>query len=95
MNFFKGCPGSKRIKEPFPESIRCACGMEIEIWSDETEATCYYCRQKVRRRMPGSCLDWCSKAKECIGTERYEKYKAIIEPEIEKYRKDVWVNKVN
>jgi hypothetical protein len=37
MSFFDGCPGSKRIKEPFPENIKCACGKEIEIWSDETE----------------------------------------------------------
>jgi len=57
MSFFDGCPGSKRIKEPFPENIRCACGKEIEIWSDETEATCLHCKKKVSRNMPQSCLD--------------------------------------
>jgi hypothetical protein len=75
MSFFDTCPGSKRIKEPFPESIKCSCGREIEIWSDETETVCPYCRQKARRCMPGSCLDWCGVAKECVGPEKYERYK--------------------
>ena len=75
MSFFDTCPGSKRIKEPFPENIKCACGRETEIWSDETEATCPYCGKKAGRHMSSSCLDWCSMAKECIGAEKYRKYK--------------------
>ena len=75
MSFFDGCPCSKRVKEPFPENIKCACGKEIEIWSDETETICSYCKRKTARCLPVSCLDWCSMAKECIGLEKYEKYK--------------------
>jgi hypothetical protein len=75
MGFFDGCPGSKRIKEPFPENIRCRCGKEIEIWSDEVETNCPYCKRKLSRNMPQSCLDWCSMAKECIGEKKFEKYK--------------------
>lgn len=74
MSFFDGCPGSKRIKQPFPENIRCRCGKEVEIWSDETETVCPHCKRKVDRNMPQSCLDWCSMAKECIGPEKYRKY---------------------
>jgi hypothetical protein len=75
MSFFDTCPGSKRIKEPFPETIKCQCGKEIEIWSDETEATCHYCDKKINRGISGSCLDWCSVAKECVGEEKYNRYK--------------------
>jgi hypothetical protein len=75
MSFFDTCPGSKRIKEPFPESVKCSCGKEIEIWSDEAETVCPYCRQKAARCMPGSCLDWCSCAKECVGPDKYKRHK--------------------
>ena len=75
MSFFDTCPGSKRIKEPFPENIKCICGREIEIWSDEVFAVCPYCKSKVSREMPQSCLDWCGMAKECIGEDKYNRYK--------------------
>lgn len=75
MSLFDGCPGSKRIRQPFPENIRCRCGKEVEIWSDETETVCPYCKKNVNRNMPPSCLDWCSMAKECIGLEKFKKYK--------------------
>lgn len=75
MSLFEGCPGSKRIREPFPESIKCMCGEEIEIWSDEVDTVCPHCKKKVDRSMPQSCLDWCSMAKDCIGRGKFEKYK--------------------
>ncbi len=75
MSFFDGCPGSKRVREPFPETIKCSCGKEIEIWSDEVETLCPHCKKKVSRDMPQSCLDWCSMAKDCIGPEKYKRYK--------------------
>ena len=75
MSFFDTCPGSKRIKEPFPENIKCSCGKEIEIWSDEAETVCPHCRKKAYRDMPSSCIDWCSVAKECIGAQKFGKYK--------------------
>jgi len=71
---FKECPGSKRIKKPFPEEIECTCGQMVEIWSDEASAVCNNCKRKVTRKMLPSCLDWCSLAKECIGKEKYKKY---------------------
>jgi hypothetical protein len=68
------------IKAPFPENIKCACGREIEIWSDETETTCPHCKKKAYRYIHGSCLDWCAMAKECIGAEKYERYKNQMRP---------------
>ena len=79
MGFFDGCPGSKRIREPFPENIRCICGRDVEIWSDELETECVYCKRVVKKDdVPLSCLDWCNVAKECIGSDkfyRYQKYR--------------------
>jgi len=67
MSFMDGCPGSKRIKEPYPEEIKCRCGAVIEIFSDETSVKCKKCGKKVSRKLPPTCLDWCAMAKECIG----------------------------
>lgn len=75
MSLFGKCPGADKIRQPKPEDIICACGKEIEIWSDEMRVTCPYCRKKVERKMfTTSCLDWCSKARECVGEEKYKKY---------------------
>jgi len=75
MSFFDGCPGSKRIRQPFPEIIKCSCGKEIEIFSDEVQTICFYCRKKVTRTIPSSCLDWCKMAKDCVGPGKFKKYK--------------------
>lgn len=74
MTLFKECPGSERIKKPYPEEINCACGYLVEIWSDETSTICKNCARKISRKMPPSCLDWCSMAKDCLGAEKYKKY---------------------
>jgi hypothetical protein len=72
MSFFNTCPGSKNIKEPFPENIKCLCGKDVEIWSDEVEAMCAYCHRKAARCLAPSCLDWCKMAKECLGVYKYK-----------------------
>jgi len=74
MSLFNSCPGSKRIKQPFPEETKCNCGQTVEIWSDETAVVCKKCGKKVTREMLPSCLDWCSMAKECIGEQKYKNY---------------------
>jgi hypothetical protein len=74
VTLFKECPGSKRIKNPFPEEIKCNCGHTVEIWSDEVNAVCKKCKRRVTRDMLPSCLDWCSMAKECVGEEKYKRY---------------------
>jgi HD superfamily phosphodiesterase len=55
--------------------IKCpSCSGEIEIWTDELQATCPNCKKTVTREAGASCLDWCSYAKECLGAEGYNKY---------------------
>ena len=74
MSLFKGCPGAKEIREVRPEDMECPqCGMEVEIWSDELSARCRGCGARVSREQGPSCIDWCSFAEQCIGTEKYER----------------------
>jgi len=69
------CPGSQKFKQPEPETIKCrSCGEEVEIWTDEVEATCGRCKKKVSRESGQSCLDWCKYAKECVGEDVYNRY---------------------
>ena len=74
MSVFNNCPGSKRIKTPYPEEIKCPCGEALEIWSDETLTKCKKCKRDVSRDMLPSCLDWCSMAKDCLGDIKYKRY---------------------
>lgn len=68
------CPGSKFIREPQPEDTACPwCHETVEIWTDETRARCRNCGHVVVRKMTQSCLDWCVKAKECLGDSANEK----------------------
>jgi len=74
MSLYDQCPGSKRIKKPYPEEFKCRCGATVEIWSDETSTICKKCKKEVSREMLPSCLDWCSMAKDCVGDVKYKKY---------------------
>jgi hypothetical protein len=72
--FKEGCPGSKEIRNPFPEEIECYfCGTMNEIWSDEPDTACRHCRHTISRDLKASCLMWCPAAKECVGAEKYER----------------------
>lgn len=69
------CPGALNLKQPQPEVIKCpSCSGEIEIWTDELQATCPNCKKTVTKEASASCLDWCSYAKQCLGAEGYNKY---------------------
>ena len=69
------CPGSKRLKQPHPEMIRCPkCSTEIEIWSDEFEVNCPRCKKTMTRETGQSCIEWCSYARDCVGGYRYARY---------------------
>lgn len=70
------CPGSKRFKKPYPETLDCPfCGEKVEMWSDESQAVCPKCKKVVARQLGACCLDWCKYAKECVGQDIYDRYK--------------------
>ncbi len=74
--FKEGCPGSKEIKQPKPEDIKCRyCGGDVEVWSDETEVKCRHCGKMNSRVVGPTCIEWCAFAKECVGEEKYRRLK--------------------
>ena len=74
MTFARSCPGSRSIRQPVPEDIKCpGCGVDVEIWTDELSQLCPGCGTRVLREQQPSCIDWCPAAKECIGPEVYQK----------------------
>ena len=69
------CPGSSKFKQPYPESVACPnCHIDVEVWTDEYDAVCPKCKNRVTRQSGQSCLDWCKYAKECVGNEIYDEY---------------------
>jgi hypothetical protein len=74
MALKESCPGSREIRSPYPEELKCVyCGQACEIWSDEVETLCKGCGKTLNRQMKPSCIEWCPAAKECIGLEKYER----------------------
>jgi endogenous inhibitor of DNA gyrase (YacG/DUF329 family) len=72
----RSCPGAGVIKEVRPEYVRCPhCRTEVEVWSDEFRARCPECQALVYREQGVTCLDWCSKAAECVGSSTLAAYK--------------------
>lgn len=66
------CPGSEDIRRPRPEYLRCpSCGEEVEVWTDELEGKCGECGATVSKDGYMSCIEWCEKAEECLGKEKY------------------------
>jgi len=77
MMFKESCPGSSEIRAPYPEEIQCFwCDTVNEIWSDEVEADCRKCGKKMTREMRPTCIEWCSAARDCIGSEKYDRLMA-------------------
>lgn len=68
------CPGSREIRNPYPEDIQCPfCDHKGEIWSDETDTLCKSCKRTIDREMKTTCIEWCQAAKECVGIKKYER----------------------
>lgn len=78
------CPGqdSRNLKAAIYQCP--VCHNEVEIFSDETRIKCRKCGNYVYRDKTPSCIEWCSKARECIGEERWKlMYDAIHDNDIE------------
>lgn len=66
-----GCPGSDG-RNLSTALYRCAhCGAEVEMFSDEIRVRCPACGAHVCKDSVPSCVQWCAKARECIGEERW------------------------
>jgi len=67
----KKCPGqdSRNLRAAL---YRCAnCGEDVEMFADELRIRCHKCREYVYKEQTPSCIDWCARAKDCIGTEQW------------------------
>lgn len=70
------CPGSKNFKHPQPGIIECpSCARGLEVWTDEFSVTCPNCKNIIlHQQEKASCLDWCKRAKDCVGDKIYTNY---------------------
>jgi ribosomal protein S27AE len=51
------------------------CGSEVEMFSDETRVKCHACGKYVCTDEVPSCVEWCAKARDCVGEERWAELK--------------------
>ncbi len=66
------CPGQD-MRNLRVELVKCPqCGKDVEIFSDEQRVRCPQCGHKINRGEVPSCINWCSKARECLGEERWK-----------------------
>ncbi len=66
------CPGQD-MRNLTVTSVKCpGCGTDVEIFSDEIKVRCRKCGTRVYREQVPSCIDWCQRARECIGEERWK-----------------------
>ncbi len=54
------------------------CGYEVEIFSDEAKVKCQRCGELVCREKAPTCIEWCAKARECLGEERWHQLKGSL-----------------
>lgn len=68
------CPGAAAIKgTPTLKVKKCPdCGSEVELFSTDVQRACDKCGFVVYNDIQ-SCIKWCSKARECVGDEMYER----------------------
>ena len=70
------CPGSGPFRQPEPEFFPCPhCGEQVEVWTDELQSPCPKCGTETLRPRENLCIDWCPKARECVGSEVYARLK--------------------
>ncbi len=67
------CPGQDTRWRTVAEYTCLNCGTKEEIWSDELKVRCPQCGNWIYREETPSCANWCKKAKECLGEERWKK----------------------
>ena len=68
---YSKCPGQDMRKLRVAIFLCPKCGHEVEIFSDELSAKCQKCGERVYRERLPSCIEWCTKARECLGEKRW------------------------
>jgi len=66
-----GCPGQDARRLTVSIHMCPNCGNEVEMFSDETRIKCRKCGEYVYKESVPSCVEWCAKARECLGEERW------------------------
>jgi NADH pyrophosphatase NudC (nudix superfamily) len=67
------CPGAANIRTPTLAIKKCPqCGEEVEVFSSDVSVKCSRCGFEVYNDIM-SCVQWCKHAKECVGTETYDR----------------------
>ena len=78
---FGKCPGSEGRNLTI-DLVKCPhCGEEEEIFSNEMRVKCHKCGEYIYKDNLSSCIDWCAKARECVGPEKYEQLRGFKEQE--------------
>ena len=73
------CPGldGKNLRAAIYKCPK--CGAEVEIFSDEIRVKCRNCGEQVYTEKVPSCIEWCASACECLGEERWKRFREAIE----------------
>jgi hypothetical protein len=55
-----------------------ACGAPVEFWKDDVRRPCPACgRAAFNPGLGATCLAWCAKAEECVGTMDIAEWKRL------------------
>ncbi len=65
------CPGqdARNLRSAYYKCPK--CGALVEIFSDELRFRCQQCGEYVFRERTPSCIEWCARARECLGEDRW------------------------
>jgi NADH pyrophosphatase NudC (nudix superfamily) len=66
------CPGQDGRELKVTVRACPSCGSEVEMFSDEIRVKCQNCGKYVCSESMPTCIEWCAKARECVGEERWE-----------------------
>jgi ribosomal protein S27AE len=67
-----GCPGQDGRSLSVSLHKCPTCGDEVEMFSDEVRTKCRKCGNLVYKESTPTCVEWCAKARECLGEERWK-----------------------
>lgn len=66
------CPGQDGRNLTATLHMCPTCGAEVEMFSDEIRVKCRSCGNLVYKESTPTCIEWCAKARECLGEARWK-----------------------